>query len=354
MSQPRLANNFDVLRLGAAVAVLVSHSFQLTSGSPWLDPVWRIGSHQTTLGRIAVIVFFIISGYLITGSYVRRPDPVRFIQARALRLLPGLAAMLALMTLVAGPLLATAPMADYLAAVPAYFAGNLSVFGFTDHLPGVFEGNPMPRVVNSSLWTLPYEVGCYGAVLLLGVVGCLNRWTALAVYAALLMAAKLWWGGDAVEFGTCFAGGAVMQLWGVPLRRRAATGCAVLLALALVTKGYHVAAPTAGAYLVIFLAVATRPVRVPGGADLSYGTYIYGFPVQQTVTLLLGAAASWWLNVAVSLPIALALAWASWRWVEAPALALPRRAASRTRASRDGLAEMPAHRTPTGSSRRSG
>ena len=329
MSQPRKLsvpdNNFDILRLGAALAVLASHSFQLSYGNYRLEPVWRIGSHQATLGRVAVIVFFIVSGYLITGSYSRRPHPMRFVAARALRLLPGLAAMLALLTLAAGPLLTTAPIADYFAAVPAFFAGNLSVFGFIDTLPGVFETNPLQHIVNGSLWTLVYEVECYGAVLLLGMVGCLNRWTVLAVYAALMTASKMWLGGVLVEFGSYFAAGAVMHLWAVPLRRWAAIGCVALLAATLATTGFRIAAATAGAYLVVYLAMAPRPVRVPGNVDLSYGAYIYAFPVQQATTLLLGAAASWWLNIAISLPIVLALAWASWRWVEAPSLGLLRR-----------------------------
>ena len=212
MNQARPTNNFDALRLGAALAVLASHSVPLSYGNNEWEPVWRASQHQATLGHLSVAVFFVISGYLITASYARRPDPVRFVGARVLRLLPGLAVMLALVTVVAGLLLTTLPLADYFAspATLRFFVGNLSVFAFTANLPGVFGSNPFPSAVNGSLWTLAYEVECYAAVLLLGVAGCLTRWVALAALGALLLASGMWWGGDLVEFGSYFAGGAVM------------------------------------------------------------------------------------------------------------------------------------------------
>ena len=322
MSGPRAGNNFDLVRLVAALAVLLSHSFQLSYGNYRLEPVWQIGPHQATIGRLAVATFFIVSGYLITSSFCRRPDAWRFSLARALRLLPGLAAMLLAVAILAGPLLSTLGWREYLAhpQTHRFVAGNLLIFGNQEALPGVFETNPLPRVVAGSLWTLAYEVACYGGVLALGLAGLLSRWPVLALYGGLLVANKLWIGGEWVEFGSFFAGGAVMYLWDVPLRPWAAWGCATLLVASLALTGFPIAAATAGVYLVIYLARMTRPLTL-GFGDLSYGTYIYGFPVQQTASLLLGAAVSWWANLLLSLPVVLALAWISWRWVEAPALA---------------------------------
>jgi len=87
-------NNFNVLRLIAAFAVLISHSFILSDGMKINEPIYRLSQQQVTLGRIAVAVFFIVSGYLITGSYLRSRNPIQFLWARALRLLPALAATL--------------------------------------------------------------------------------------------------------------------------------------------------------------------------------------------------------------------------------------------------------------------
>ena len=54
--------------------------------------------------------------------------------------------------------------------------------------------------------------------------------------------------------------------------------------------------------------------------DLSYGTYLYGWPVQKLVLILLPAAAPLALFL-LSLPLALGCAVLSWGLVEGPALA---------------------------------
>ena len=153
----RTPNSFNAMRLTAALTVLVSHAWPLT-GIADLEPVWHATGHQATLGRLAVAAFFIMSGCLITQSWQRKPDPVRFIQARAMRLLPGLAAVLILLACVAGPLLTTLPLLDYAAsgAVPRFVLSNLAM-QYTAELPGVFGANPFPGAVDDSLWTLKYE-----------------------------------------------------------------------------------------------------------------------------------------------------------------------------------------------------
>lgn len=322
----RRGNNFDLIRLLAALVVLVSHSIPLSYGTDAREAVWRLSGHQATAGRIAVAAFFVISGYLITQSYRTTDSPARFLRARALRLLPGLAAMLVVLATVAGPLLSTLPAAAYFAApaVPRFVAVNLSLGGFAPGLPGVFAANPFAGVVNGSIWTLRYEAECYGLVLLLGMARLLNRRVVVGLFAASLLASALWWGGVRVEFATYFLGGATVQLWRPPLRRWAAWLCGGVMAASLATGGLRLACASAGAYLVIYLAVAARPVRVwmpwAGRSDLSYGVYLWAFPVQQAATLALGDAASWWANVLVSLPVVLGLAALSWHLVEAPAL----------------------------------
>jgi len=55
--------------------------------------------------------------------------------------------------------------------------------------------------------------------------------------------------------------------------------------------------------------------------DYSYGIYIIGYPVQQTVVAYTGILDPW-VNIAISLPIVLILACCSWNLVEKPALRL--------------------------------
>jgi peptidoglycan/LPS O-acetylase OafA/YrhL len=325
-SVERHNNNFDLLRTGAALSVLLSHAVPLSRGGEEGEWVLRLTHGQASLGQVAVIVFFIVSGYLITRAWERRRDPWRFVKARALRILPALAVCLVLLACVAGPLLSTLPASTYFASptVPRFVVVTLSMLGFEPGLPGVFANNPYPVVVDGSLWTLRREVVCYAMVLALG----LTHWLTREVVATLLIATvaldAFGVGGSYVDLGSYFLGGAAMYLWRPPLRPLFAAGAAVVLAAGAVAAGFAAAAAIAGSYLTIYAAVGVRPLRAPrdNPTDLSYGIYIWAFPVQQTATLMLGAAASWWANVLLSLPIVLGLAFLSWRLVEEPMLRL--------------------------------
>jgi peptidoglycan/LPS O-acetylase OafA/YrhL len=88
------------------------------------------------------------------------------------------------------------------------------------------------------------------------------------------------------------------------------------------TLAYAVLAPPAVAYLVLLAGSRRGLRRIGSRRDLSYGIYVYAWPVQ--VLLLVAGAAAWpvLLYGAASLAVALLLAWASWTWVESPALRL--------------------------------
>ncbi len=313
-------NNFAVLRHLAALAVLASHSVALTTGQEATEIGMRLTHGQMTVGHLAVTVFFILSGYLITLSWQRRPVLGAFAAARAGRLLPGLAASVLLCALVAGPLLTILPAADYATSPEtARFIGwNLSLLGFAGPLPGVFTTNPLVAV-NGSLWTLHYEAACYAMVAGLGLLGLLRRWVVLALLAAALIATRLWWGGPLVEFGTCFVGGMAMALWRPPIRVWALLLCAVVLVGMAMTGGFRLACATAGAYVVVAAALA-RPWSPIGGngSDYSYGVYLWAFPVQQLIVSW--GVAHWAVNIAISLPVVLACAWLSWQGIEGPVL----------------------------------
>jgi len=125
-------------------------------------------------------------------------------------------------------------------------------------------------------------------------------------------------------FISYFFAGSALYHWQLPLRRSIAILCALMSLVALFFGGFRIACASVGAYLIIYIGLAPR-IRMPDFArwgDLSYGTYIWAFPVQQITSASLGAWASWYFNLAISLPIVLALAWMSWHFVEAPALSL--------------------------------
>jgi peptidoglycan/LPS O-acetylase OafA/YrhL len=82
-----------------------------------------------------------------------------------------------------------------------------------------------------------------------------------------------------------------------------------------------------GGYILFWFALAVRTprlARIGGRVDISYGVYLYAWPVQNLVIQRAGEISPW-LVTGVATPVAAMLGYASWRLVEAPCLALGRR-----------------------------
>jgi peptidoglycan/LPS O-acetylase OafA/YrhL len=342
-------NSVNALRLLLAGLVLLSHTLKLHGGS---DPVGRFTGGNVDMGTMAVDGFFALSGFLIAGSFVTSPSTGRFLWRRCLRILPGFWVCL---LVTAAVLLPLAQLLEYgtLAGFPlrgeesvlSYVTANALLFIQQFEVRGLFGDG----AVNGSLYTLFYEFLCYLGIAALGAAGLLRRrtWPLLASGALvwlfavhqLLTGGAVFAGSDtlsiAARFGIMFLAGAIAHRLAdrVPLGRIGGAVAAVVLVQAVVlasfagadpasTLVYMVVAPPAVAYLVLLAGCSPRLRAVGARRDLSYGLYVYAWPTQQLV-LLVGAAA-WPVAVygSVSLGIALLLAWASWTWVESPALRL--------------------------------
>ncbi len=179
-------NNFDVLRLVAAVLVLLSHCYPLT-GHP--EPFAELTG--VTLGEVGVVMFFAMSGFLIAKSWTDEPQPGRYFFKRALRLLPALVVAVAFTTLIVGPLFTELPLTDYFTDPETwiYLIRASLLVTIAGQLPGVFEDNVYPEAVNGSLWTLPLEAGCYVMIVVLGLIGVLQRRALLGAAAAVVLLA---------------------------------------------------------------------------------------------------------------------------------------------------------------------
>jgi peptidoglycan/LPS O-acetylase OafA/YrhL len=333
-------NNFDLLRLGAAIVVLASHCYPLTASGE--DPLQRWTGH--TAGELGVTIFFAISGYLVTLSWLGDPEPRRFVARRGLRLLPALTVVAFLTAFVLGPAFTTLGLGAYLADPGPYlYAFRTSVLvTVAGTLPGLFFDNPFPNAVNGSLWTLPVEALAYVVVLASGLLGLLHRpRTALLLAAAALLAflASAWSPLDltgivpagaaeagvpaALRLAAVFVGGMIFALHRdkLPLSFLAVAAAFVLWWSLRGTELEPFVAALAMPYSVLTLAFRRR-VRVPlyeRGGDASYGIYIYAFPVQQTLAHLIPDISPGAM-LAVALPVTFVLARASWRLVEEPAL----------------------------------
>jgi peptidoglycan/LPS O-acetylase OafA/YrhL len=330
--------------------VLVSHTVHLSTSGP--DSLGRFTGSYVDLSTIAVDGFFALSGFLIVGSFLRSPSVGRYLWRRALRILPGYWVCL----LVTAGLIA--PLAFFIehgeldgfpvagdASATSFVWQNVGLLIRQFEISGTFGG----EVANGSLHTLFYEFVCYLLVAVVGAAGVLARrpWlmvVGLAMAWALILSEVVTDSGlvagqpareTLVRYGTMFLAGAVMHLFGdrIPLTGRGGVLAAGVLGVAIVICSlirddarsmltYALIAPPAVAYLVMLCGASPRLARVGSRRDLSYGLYVYAWPVQ--ATLLVMGAADWWLPVylAVSLVAALAMALLSWTFIESPALAL--------------------------------
>jgi len=327
----RRENNLDAIRVVAAVAVIVGHAFVLTNSGfqPRL-----LGIDLQTLG---VDVFFIISGYLITRSWARRPHFASYLSARALRIFPALILVTLLSVGILGPALTSGGLGAYVRDPRTWeFLKNI-LLQPTWFLPGVFDSNPYQGVVNGSLWSLPVEFACYLIVPILMLLP--GRWkipavvlfglvSAICVFA--LSAPVFLYGfvlQQAVEPWVFFAGGMLCALVLDRTSFRVAPALVIVAALfaigLLVPQASRIAAWITLPYALLSLGLASTPIvrRVSRYGDFSYGLYIYAFPVQQTFVAIFGVVLLP-VNIVAVITISAAFAAASWYLVESPALRL--------------------------------
>ena len=333
-------NNFHLVRLLAASAVLFSHSFPLSTGDLKSEPLRALLG--CTPGSIAVDLFFAISGLLVTMSLVRRNSIGDFLRARFFRIWPALTVAIVLAVFVLGPVFTTLSLASFFTSHDTWrhLAKNLLLFKGIDYtLPGVFDGNPQPHAINGSLWTLPREVRCYLYLLAAWIV--VRKTTSekvFKVFVTALWAGLLAWHcwslrSDSLEDSPArlyfmFTSGVAIYLHRGRLvlsARWLAVALAALAVSAIDLKAFGIVYALVVPYAMLCAAYLPRGaiLRFNKLGDYSYGVYVYAFPTQQTLMCLvpgLGVAGLF----AAAMSATLAMAVLSWHFIEKPALRLAR------------------------------
>jgi peptidoglycan/LPS O-acetylase OafA/YrhL len=138
--------------------------------NPWIPPVSGTPGEpferfaNFSLGHLGVDIFFVVSGFLVTGSLLARGSLGAFLRARSLRIFPALTANAFGSALVIGPLVTRLPLARYFASgqtwAYAFLNSTTWPWGVTWMLPGVFTGHPAGPAVNGALWSLPWGFRC--------------------------------------------------------------------------------------------------------------------------------------------------------------------------------------------------
>lgn len=345
-------NSFGALRLLFAAAVIISHAFPIAGVGD--DPTWALWDNQAHIGLLAVYGFLGISGYVITKSAARL-HPVRFAWHRVLRLYPAFWAALVVSAFVISP------------AVWAASGRNLSAFWAEPHGPvgyvlrnatlwidqwdihdlfapaplGVSPSIPtLAGTVNGSLWSLSFELMCYILIGLLAWFGVLRGAPFLvpvtAAFFGLMQIANILIPGASsavapvlgekmVTLGWVFFIGATAATYSHRIPMRHAFGVvAILITIATLWRGgFLLLGIPAFIYATIWIASALPSLAHKVGAknDYSYGIYLYGWPVQQTLAAS-GLHQNMFLFITLSMLGAAMLAWLSWHGIEKRAMRL--------------------------------
>jgi peptidoglycan/LPS O-acetylase OafA/YrhL len=326
-------NNLNAIRLLLALVVILSHAWPLSLGREG-DPLNLFTGNQVTGGSVAVDLFFFISGLLITASWLRSRSMQDYLMKRILRIYPAFIVAViftvAVVWVACPPFRPEASSATWLIALAKdfLFLTNKSI-----SWPGIFPMNPIKEWANGSLWTISREFQCY---LLVAVMGLFCLFKRRSVILCLTLAIVLWYAkyllaGASVEFLdsrflSFFLMGMVCWLWRdkIPMSPWMALGCFVLLLITSQLKPwFSILLPPLGGYLTLWLGygMKTSFLAWTRKTDLSYGTYLFAFPVQQLVAMH-SSLRSPWVSLTISVPITLGLAWISWHLVEKRFLAM--------------------------------
>jgi peptidoglycan/LPS O-acetylase OafA/YrhL len=340
-------NFFTPLRILFAYLVLLGHAFVVVRGGDHTEPHIF---YQFTMSYIAVNLFFIASGFLVSASMMYRKAPADFISARVLRIFPALAVHVLLIMFIFGPLTTNLGLWEYLAN-PQTLLQPVLVLSFVEthmYLPGIVPNNH-EQIASASLWTLRYEVLAYIGTFIAFSVGFMrHRWMLAAqfVFFAVAFPLSMYTGlydtlpatfRSLLRFGMCYGLGATFYAYRKDINFRAVVIPVLLAVTALshnsvlfevfftVTLGY---ALFWGAYV-----KAPKLEFLQKLSDISYGIYIYHWAVLQAVFHFMPQISVAGL-ILISTPITLILASLSWNIVEKPALKLKANFAERLKVTK--------------------
>ncbi|KQT35297.1 hypothetical protein ASG29_04145 [Sphingomonas sp. Leaf412] len=346
--------------MALALSILTYHSFDVVRG-----PEAATGAAWLLIESL-LPMFFALSGFLITGSG-QRLSLGSFLLHRGLRIFPALFVEVLFSALILGALVTSLTPSQYLAS-PGTWRYLLNITGNIQYvLPGVFVGHPHSGMVNASLWTIPWELACYAFISVAIVTAVIRRPAAMVIVSlgAVLLPLIVYLALPYIPGGSAMAGSGgygrasglvggvvarmtrVLLSWEFRVVPFFMAGCvcyilreaipysarlAALIAIALVAACLFLPArwdtPILNAvlcpalvYLTVFIGLTPLP-RLPvfDRGDYSYGIYLYGYPIQQTLYAVGIAREGWLWHAMVGAVLACAFAAFSWHVIERPIL----------------------------------
>ena len=331
-------SGFDYMRLILAVSVIIGHTATVAEGEAAGNAFFN-GPLQG-YWQMVLPMFFALSGFLVAGSMVRSQTIVTFLGLRVIRIYPALAVEVFLSAFLIGPFVTEVPLSTYFTD-HRFWRYLVNVTGHISYvLPGVFNHNPKPDIINWQLWTVPWELGCYLA--LTGLVLVRLKRNRNLIFAGILLVAALSiaksifshanllaplvghvWGPDLILYFLCGVGA---YLFRETIPWSPAVGVASIVVTVLLLKfsplGQYLSLASM-TYTTVFLGLCNpRRSAILVLADGSYGIYLYGYAIQQFVAWAFPWSRVWYLNGLVALPLSILFGLASWFVVEKPAMKL--------------------------------
>jgi peptidoglycan/LPS O-acetylase OafA/YrhL len=338
--EKRLAANgyrgqgFDLVRLAAATTVLFYHSRDIEPGDIRMDPLFKFSGGFIQFGLLAVIVFFSISGFLVTPGLVRSGNVVTYLAHRALRIFPALFVVVFVSIVALGPVLTTFTLASYFSDPHTYLYAKNAVTLSIRYLPGVVTPDGQPIIVNGALWTLYFEVLSYLTLATMALLHLLRRSAFLAMYlvsyaiyvlVALEPGSAAWLPDRLVTFDglfVYFAAGSALYIFRdrIPFSTALAFGAFVITASTLPYGWGPILLPIALPYIAIVCGLSVLPGASLIKRDLSYGIYLMHAPILVALVVLCPAVKTWWVGAMIAFPISIVLSYLSWTFIEEPML----------------------------------
>jgi len=324
-------NNFTFLRLVAAVSVIISHSFDVV-GKASFEPLSYFTNNKVEFSSFGLATFFFISGYFITASATNTNSVFKFCLKRIYRIYPALIVLVLVSVFIAGPLLT-------ILSIPQYFADKESwLYLFTATglrirmiLPGVFSTDAFNiKGFNASIWTIALEIELYISVAAAMWLGLLKR---SFIYTVLtLLISLICFGTMALKQGITFDMARHLNLIAIfylgaftyisAMQRslvKAILLISVLLFIIFTLLNLFGFNPIPFFLIAVCMVVYwfgfTYKIKIPLQTDISYGLYIYAFPVQQAIYMFTGIRNPYIMIVA-SILCTLPFAFASWYLIE--------------------------------------
>ncbi|MNF34255.1 Acyltransferase family protein [compost metagenome] len=320
-------NNLDIFRAIAACMVIYGHAYALVPLAGETDFIARHLGYDYS-GSLAVKIFFFLSGLVVTNSLISKRSPIDFVVARAFRIWPALIFTTVVSATILGPMLSSLPSDQYFRDSGTYsYVTNNIIMSTTFSLPGVFESNHYKSAVNGSLWTIPYEIAAYTVLLALFMIGG-SKYKLVAFSIFLIITvnpllpeqfqlsffpkSKI-----ATMLAPCFAAGSMLALLKdhIHINIQGVSGLWILYFFLSKSQAAQYIFYSGLFITILYLSSLTPIIKLKTKADISYGIYLWGFPVQQILVKYFPEQ-SVVLNQICAITICCMLGYASWVLIE--------------------------------------